>query len=908
MPKKRRLRAKNRMGIVVPFDVGAQDVTMNNGNDLEQEIASIKGNGAAITTFSQYEACESTSALPNNGNAKTGYIVGQNIYAFVGTDGDTKDGKYQDLGELRGGLSAYEIAVQNGFEGSISEWLDSLKGTDGVDGADGADGADGEKGDKGDKGETGAPGPAGPKGDKGDQGNSGVASADGVIVVNNLTEGGCEVVAEGETKVKVLSAEQGKRLGPLTELIGSIEHPSETESVTLTSGKRYDGNLYNQSTSGTFPTTTNSVSGWGCAAISVKEGDVLNIIGSKSGADYRIYTIVDASNQRIAIGSAASGQSYTSESPLEVTMPANAAKVYVNLSYSGAAVSVVRSTWTESVINRATTSQDGLMTKEQVAELEAVGGEDVTLLKSYVDDYTEITEGTFSVGNLKNYSRKVGDSYNGGLGDSNQGFVYCKLPVQAGDIVTLWGKTDVWNHVYIVCNSNNIITEISGTNITISEANPRTLNIVADGTVWIASGKSDSYGASKSHSYRAFRNATIEQSGLMTQEQVLKLESAGGADADLLRSYIEERTDTIEGSFVVGNLKNWQVGIDATYNGGLGDDNQSMVYCMLQVKAGDIVTLWCTTDAWNQGYIICDSSNKVIAKSGNNYSKSQSSPAIITIEQDGKIWIASNKSASYGASLSRTYRAFRNATAEKDGLMPKEIAALFGGDVSGDDAASLKLKSFAFIGDSFSAPGTWQSTMCSDLGSIIKVNKAVSGGAWYGTGNLSAYYQAQQLVSANQAADYILCVLGTNDINQWALNDLPLGNIVNSETIGTASGNVNPSGSITGGIQATLITLKNAFPNAIIKIGYTPAGYIHDAFNYIDKVEQLCSRLKELAHIYGVGYIETRDCGICPWMDADLHAYTGSTSGGEWSPTGHPSGAGQTRIGHYMARIMMSNL
>ena len=32
------------------------------------------------------------------------------------------------------GLSAYEIAVKNGFEGSESEWLDSLKGENGEKG------------------------------------------------------------------------------------------------------------------------------------------------------------------------------------------------------------------------------------------------------------------------------------------------------------------------------------------------------------------------------------------------------------------------------------------------------------------------------------------------------------------------------------------------------------------------------------------------------------------------------------------------------------------------------------------------------------------------------------------------------------------------------------------------------
>ena len=758
----------------------------------------------------------------------------------------------------------------------------------------------------------------GEKGEKGEQGETGSCAITGdgdniiSLIVNDLVTGGAG---------NILSAEQGKRLAPLLELIGSVEHPSVTDSVALTSGKRYDGNLYNQPTNGTFPTTTNSNSGWGCASVDVKEGDVLKIIGTKSGADYRIYTIVNASGQRISVGSSASNQSYTSSSPLEVTMPANAAKVYVNLTYSGAAVSVVRAAWTETVLNRATSLQDGLMTAEQVAAFEELSaiveemGANSELLSTLIENVT-VPAVTKNV-QMTSGGRYDGNYYNtGNTGvfpttiNSASGWSYGNIACKEGDVLTIVGsKSGADYKIYTIVDADNKrISSGASSNQTYTSDSPLNVTMPANAAkVYINLSSVTSVKLTEpSYNEDQLRKATTEQDGLMTKEQVAALEAAGGEDVELLKSYIVDRTDTMTGTFVVGNLKNWNVAIGATYNGGLGDDNQNMVYCMFSVQAGDIVTLWCTTDVWNQGYIICDSSNKVIDKSGNNYSKSQSSPKVITIEQDGKIWIASNKSASYGASLSRTYRAFRNATAEQDGLMPKEIAALFGGDVSGDDAASLKLKSFAFIGDSFSAPGTWQSTMCSDLGSIIKSNRAVSGGAWYGTDSLSAYYQAQQLVSSNQAADYILCVLGTNDIAHWAT--YTLGNIVNSETIGTASGNVNPSGSITGGIQATLITLKNAFPNAIIKIGYTPAGYIHDAFNSIANVEALCDRLKELSHIYGVGYIETRDCGICPWMDADLHAYTGTTSGGEWSPTGHPSGAGQTRIGQYMARKMLSDL
>lgn len=44
------------------------------------------------------------------------------------------------------GLSAYEIAVENGFVGTISEWLESLKGADGLPGKDGKNGVDGKDG------------------------------------------------------------------------------------------------------------------------------------------------------------------------------------------------------------------------------------------------------------------------------------------------------------------------------------------------------------------------------------------------------------------------------------------------------------------------------------------------------------------------------------------------------------------------------------------------------------------------------------------------------------------------------------------------------------------------------------------------------------------------------------------
>ena len=59
------------------------------------------------------------------------------------------------------GRSAYEIAIENGFVGTVAEWLESLKGRDGKDGLpgkDGKDGADGLPGKDGTNGKDGKDG------------------------------------------------------------------------------------------------------------------------------------------------------------------------------------------------------------------------------------------------------------------------------------------------------------------------------------------------------------------------------------------------------------------------------------------------------------------------------------------------------------------------------------------------------------------------------------------------------------------------------------------------------------------------------------------------------------------------------------------------------------------------------
>lgn len=148
------------------------NVYTNNNNEitaqmLRQALYALADNvGTNLTGF---VAVNSLAELPDPGVATLGYLVGENLYLYVGTGGDTLDGKYQNCGQFRGPA--------------------------------GEQGADGAAGPQGPQGEQGPQGPAGPQGP---QGNTGSSVDYPFTLVNNLTEGGVD---------KALTAEQGKVLG-----------------------------------------------------------------------------------------------------------------------------------------------------------------------------------------------------------------------------------------------------------------------------------------------------------------------------------------------------------------------------------------------------------------------------------------------------------------------------------------------------------------------------------------------------------------------------------------------------------------------------------------------------------------------------------------------------------------------
>ena len=92
-----------------------------------------------------------------------------------------------ELGAGGLGKSAYEIAKEHGFKGTEEEWLESLKGEIGPEGP---------AGPQGEKGEIGPEGPMGPQGEKGEQGEvgpqgpQGIQGEDGIGVESMLIDEG----------------------------------------------------------------------------------------------------------------------------------------------------------------------------------------------------------------------------------------------------------------------------------------------------------------------------------------------------------------------------------------------------------------------------------------------------------------------------------------------------------------------------------------------------------------------------------------------------------------------------------------------------------------------------------------------------------------------------------------------
>ena len=196
------------------------------------------------------------SGLPSLGSTEGAVISADEV--SVSEDGSAAASVGEDLPR---GKSAYEIAKENGFDGTEAEWLASLKGATGAAGANGKDGENGKtpyvgdngnwyigaddtgkpsRGAKGEPGatptlgvesvETGAPGTDAevtmigdapnhalkfviPRGDKGDKGDTGAPGTDGhtPVISASKTNGVTVIRADGEVIAAISDGAKGDK-------------------------------------------------------------------------------------------------------------------------------------------------------------------------------------------------------------------------------------------------------------------------------------------------------------------------------------------------------------------------------------------------------------------------------------------------------------------------------------------------------------------------------------------------------------------------------------------------------------------------------------------------------------------------------------------------------------------------
>ena len=120
---------------------------------------------------------EPGTAGPQGPEGKSAYEVAVEN-GFEGTEEEWLESLH---GGPRGpqGYSAYEVAVREGYVGTESQWLASLKGETGATGATGPQGPQGVQGATGPQGPTGATGAQGQQGETGPQGPQGETGATG---------------------------------------------------------------------------------------------------------------------------------------------------------------------------------------------------------------------------------------------------------------------------------------------------------------------------------------------------------------------------------------------------------------------------------------------------------------------------------------------------------------------------------------------------------------------------------------------------------------------------------------------------------------------------------------------------------------------------------------------------------
>ena len=313
--------------------------------DLDEYLDSLHGEKGEPLKFSDLTEEQIQSLKGKDGTMTFEDLTEEQRESLKGAKGDT--GEKGDNGE-----SAYDLAVENGFQGSITEFLESLKGEKGDTGLQGEKGEPGEQGiqgiqgepgkdfkyedftetqlnslkgkkgdpgEKGEKGDKGDPGIQGEKGEKGDTGQAfytdisllganGDGTEDNTTLFQNFTADKTYYVPSGTYKTTVIPA--GSFFGEGVILYQDETIPLSSNvpqkvrvNMSKTSGERYQNFVAGQNAGTKLGENTYGITGIGYSVFKNNEtGKRLTAFGKGAMSNFV------GGYSSVAIGADALGQ------------------------------------------------------------------------------------------------------------------------------------------------------------------------------------------------------------------------------------------------------------------------------------------------------------------------------------------------------------------------------------------------------------------------------------------------------------------------------------------------------------------------------------------------------------------------------------------------------------------------
>lgn len=359
-------------------------------NDTYQD-SGINAVGDAFTIVKTYPSIQAMEDDYNNPEVKIGQFVMIDTGDVENEEdsrlylkGDTEWKFISDLSGAQGiqGLSAYQVAVQHGFEGTEAEWLISLKGEKGETGP---------KGDKGDTGEKGATGERGPQGLQGERGLQGVQGEKGEQGIQGPVGPKGEQGADGAPGVqgpKGDPGEKGEKGDPGSDASVTKQNVESVLTGDITS-HNHDSRYISKSNTSTYtPTTDYHPATKKYVDDTVAAVDVTEQISGKADKAY-VDSKLDTKVDKVS-GKQLSTNDYTNDDKTKLAGIAAGAEVNVNADWNAESGDA-------QILNKPT-----IITEEQVDQKINAAIGSVYRVKGSVANYNSLPTEDVSIGDVYN--------------------------------------------------------------------------------------------------------------------------------------------------------------------------------------------------------------------------------------------------------------------------------------------------------------------------------------------------------------------------------------------------------------------------------------------------------------------------------------------------------------------------